>query len=309
MLSDEQYVEQSLINNLYYLRDIREFCTIIELTSLANNQNYIDRAEDLGKRCEAVGRIIVPFANGNLTPFSIESNIFVTEYTLSCEELTEKLFNVKIATDITKEELLFKPGVISNPSKELIKGMENVNRSSLEIVDDFIKLADEVHTAQKANTLFSYSYLAFYRYMLEEANFYKIILERIIARIRIDPTYVVESEYWSNVSMLDAASFIRGLTDPENEKLVVTANSFYNEFSFLLNEYRVTSLSPDNQLILTNKSYDVVKRFQVFVKSILDRLLNATAHFIAAPTFLDNIYRDVNYFIYVLTLNKVVVKP
>lgn len=304
MLTDELFVLQTLANDLYYLRTIREFCANIQLAFLDNNQEYKDIAEQFALKCEELGGILIKYADGRLPKSVLDSGILVTKYTLPCEKLTEKLFDIKIATEITEKELALTPGRDYNPSQDVIDELMRVNREANVMIKNFIEFCQDIYDNQKKQNLFSYSYLAMYRYMLEEAKLFETTLERLINKDNIDPTYVIDYEYWFNISMKDAAMFIRGLVDPDSNDIFVRANSFVSEFDVLISEYKTASLSPDTQEQLTSKSLRAVERFRMFIADVIQDVLNADLYFIIEPIFLDNMYTAANYFRYILTLNR-----
>lgn len=300
MLNDVDFVQQTLTSNLYYLRTLREFATNIQLSFLQDNKMYIDTARDFGKRCEELGRILMKYANGNIPKEALDNNILVTDYTLDTELLTEKLFNIDIDTNITQSELSLTAGMPINPSKEMLNELDSVNRRALIIVTNFINFCEDIVSRMNNNELFSYSYISIIRAMLVEMNLYRTTLTRLIARESIDPGYVVNYEYLFNNLLQRLSSFIRGLTDPSNDVVIIRAGAFSNEFGVLANEYKESIASPDNKRDLEERTIDALDRFRVFVSDIIEDVLNSRIYFIVEPVFLDNILTTTNYFKYIL---------
>lgn len=303
MLNDTEFVNQTLINNLYYLRTIREFCANIQLSFLENNKKYKDIALEFANKCEELGRILVKYVNGNFQDI-LKQEIFVTKYTLPCEELTEKLFDIKIATDITEKELQFVPGQNKIPTQEVVDELMEINKSSNILVKNFIEFCQEIYNNQKSNDLFSFNYPSLYRYMIEEARLFESVLGRLINKDNVDPTYVIDYQYWFTISMKDAAMFIRGFVDPDNQGVFVRANAFASEFDYLTEEYKNTVLSPNTQENLTDRTIRAVDTFRTFLSEIIEDVLNSKLYFIVEPIFLDNMYTSANFFKYILNLDK-----
>ena len=105
MLSDILYGQQSLIDNLFYLRTIREFCVNIELSFYSNNKNYSEVANNFKTGCEELGTIAIELADNKIPTRVFESGSFVINYTLDTELLTEKLFDINLNTDLTIKEM------------------------------------------------------------------------------------------------------------------------------------------------------------------------------------------------------------
>ena len=304
MLNDRQFVQLSLINNLFYLRTIRYFCINIELSFYKNNENYSRDAKSLGEKCEELSRELIKYLDYNLLRFALASSILVTKYTLEAEELTEKLFDINIDTGITKEELTITNDKEVIIDQSVINALNEVNQKAYVLVQNFITFCNEIKDKLLTNNLFSYSYPSIYNYMIEEANVYKRELERLIRRDISSPIFVLNFEYRFNEIMRNSATFIRSLVDPIHTEIINDADSFVERFQNLVNEYKGGVLSPDKQKELTERSLDTLNEFISFIERCIEGQLGSTIYFIVEPTFLDNIYTEANYFKYGLTLNK-----
>lgn len=300
MLSDASYVLQTLNSNLYFLRTIREFATNIQLAFLSNNLEYIEAARDFSNRCEELIAILMRYADGMVSKEALDSNIFVTDYTLELELLTEKLFNIDIDTNITEQQLNLTPGTNNNVTEGMLEELNRVNQSALVLITNFINFCNNIVLRMSDNELFSYSYITLIQAMLAESNLYRLNLERLIARDTINPTFIVDYQYLFNNLLKKYASFIRGLADPKDAEVIIRAISFSNEFSFLASEYKNAVASPEVENRLNKQTLDTVKRFKSFLVSIIQQLLEADVYFIVEPIFLDNILTSANYFEYTL---------
>lgn len=304
MLTNQQFIQTSLINNLFYLRTLRYFCINIQLSFYQNNERFIKDAESLGQKCEELGREIIQYADYELLKFAIQSSILSTKYTLECERLTEKLFDVKIATDITEQELQISPGVTVQVNEQTVNAIQAINQKAYVLTQNFITFCEEVRTKMLANELFSYSYPAMYDYMIEEAERYELELERIMKRDTTSPIFVLNFEYQFNNVMREGAMFIRGLVDPNQEEIIKEADQFVTEFQTLMKKYQTEGLSPEKQKELTMQSLDTLNRFIAFIERCIEGQLNSSIYFIVEPIFLDNLYSEANYFKYALSINR-----
>lgn len=304
MLSDDRFVQESLITNLFYLRTIREFCINIQSSFFKNNESYINQAEEYAIECGKLAEKYLSIANSNINEFALNSQILVTDYTLDSEYLTEKLFGVSINTEFTKKELALIPGANPDPSEEMINQLEEWNLQASSLVSAFIEFCTKIVTAQVTNELFSYSYPSLIFYMIEECSLYYRKLDQLIQKLDTNPTTVLDLEFWFNQSMRQQALFIRGLVDPSYEDVYRLAASFTVEYNQLLSDYQTTALTPENQQMLTDRSIELVQRFQTFIKELITNVLNAKLYFIVEPIFLDNMLTEANYFLYQLRLNE-----
>lgn len=300
MLNENEFVQRSLDANLFYLRTLREFCLNVQLSFLENNKVYIEEAESIALSCENLGVELATLADGRLSQEALDAEIFVTPYTLKCEELTEKLFDVKINTDITKQEMNFRSGNPTTASKELVATIERINAEARNLTNRFVTLCETIHEKLLANESFSYSYPSLYQFMIYEMNTYSATLVRLEKREYVDPTTAINNEYIYNLTMKIITLFIAKLVDPQNTEIYEGAAAFYKIFMDREVVYKTTPLTPSNQNKLSTEEIRIVTELQTFVKGCIEDLLNKKAYFIIEPIFLDNMYTEINYFLFLL---------
>lgn len=303
MLNDEEFVQESIDTNLYYLKSLRDFCLNVELSFPQNDQEYIDRAKEIVDGCQRVGEKLVNLANGRVSQTALDFQIYITDYSIPTEKLTEKLFGVDLAQEILKKEEEFTSGKDKNPSDEVINELEIINNESLDLVNKFIELSTDINEKLLNNELFSYTYPSLYEFMIYQCSTYKEQLERLIKRISIDPSYALDSEYYQNNSMKSIALFISILVDPQNEDIVSQANNFFKLFDQADETYKNTALTPENQKKLANQETLLVNDFHNFMQMCLERLIKAETYFIIEPTFINNLYTEINFLRYTLYSN------
>ena len=303
MLTEEEFYKESIDANLYYLRTMRDFCINIELSFYGNNP-YKARAELLARRSQDLGREIVTKTNGKVPSKGLDYQIFYTEYTLPTEKLTEKLFNINLATDITESQLELTPTDTFEITDELIRTITSINDRALSIANDFITLAKEIRDEMTSNNLFSYSYPTMYNFMIITIELYIGELNRLKERIRKDPIIALDTEYGYNITAYEITSFLRGLIDPNATSYIEVLNNILNEiYPGLLEDYNSLPLSPENQQNLTERSIAVIRRIRLLISNMLRDLLDAKLYFIIEPLAIDNFYRNINYFLYALDAN------
>ncbi len=300
MLTEEEFYKESIDANLYYLRTLRDFCINIELSFYGNNP-YKARAEALARRSQDLGREIVTLTNGKVPSKGVNYQIFYTEYTLPIERLTEKLFNLNLGTDITEMQLNLTPTDTFDINDELIRTMTSINDRASNIANDFIELARVIRDEMTSNNLFSYSYPTMYNFMIITIELYIGELNRLKERIRKDPIIALDTEYGYNITAYEITSFLRGLIDPNATSYIEVLNNILNEiYPQLLEDYNSLPLSPENQQNLTERSIAVIRRIRLLIRDMLRDLLDAKLYFIIEPLAIDNFYRNINYFLYVL---------
>lgn len=296
MLNEKEFYIESLRDHLYYLRTIRGFCITIELSFYKNNLNYIEICSDFADKCNELGKEAISYTNGFVSKEALDNNIYVTEYSLPCEKLTEKLFGINIDTVFTESELKLQEGINKNINSELIEKIKNFNNRCLIFAKNFSTFCLEIKNKLDSNDLFSFSYSDFFSYIFDELNTYILDLERIIRMEGYSPIYAVDYEYNFSVTLEKTAKYIRDWVDVNNSDVFDMANYFVNSFDEIINSYLKASISPSVQEELSNKTKELLTDYQDFIRKILNRLINKELYFITPPISLDNIYTSVNFY-------------
>jgi len=303
MLSDTRFITQSLIDHLFYLRTLREFCLNIQLSFYKNNKNIIEIAEGLGKRYEELNNIALTLSNSRIPKQILDNNYFITDYTLDTELLTEKLFNIDIDTDITIEQqnlIGFNSINEIEINNEIINQVMSLNDDAIELTRNFIDFCKYLRNEMIDNNIFSYSYPLIYTYIIKEAGLFVSDLERLQNKDFADPTYVINYQYYYSDSMMQIAQFIIGLSDPNQTAIITNADNYRKAFSNLIKKYEQSTNSPDAQKLLNEDAIILVQSFKIFLIKLIEGILNNNYYFIVEPVFLDNLLTEVNYFLYLL---------
>ena len=302
MLNEREFYIQSLRNHLYYLRTIREFCITIELSFYKNNEDYIKICENFANKCDELGREAISYTGGFVSQEALDNNIYVTEYSLPCERLTEKLFGIKIDTAFTEEELKLKAGINENINSDVIDGIKSLNNKCLVFAKNFSKFCEEISNKLYTNKLFSFSYSDFFSYIFDEINTYILDLERIIRMEGYSPIYAIGYEYNFSVTLQKTARYIRDWVDVKSTDVFDMASFYINSFGEIIDKYLKASISPDVQEELSIETNKLLTDYQDFLRNILRRLIAKEIYFITPPVSIDNIYTSVNF--YKFTLSK-----
>ena len=297
MLTDKEFFLQSLVSNLYYLWTLREFSARIEVSFPPKYQEYINKSKELAKRAEINNKKVAKFANNSLPETVINSGIVVTPYTLDLELLTEKLFGIDIDTSVTELEKAIKPGDM-NPTKEQVNEMKEINEESKQIADEFIKFATELHSKMENQEIFAFYYNTLNLYIVQEANLFKTSLERLKEKATVNPSYVIDYQYYSTMVMQAIATFIRGEIDPMFKDIFDESNNFVIEYRNILNEYDNMIMTPYNQKNMTINSLELTERFKTFVEKCIQKLLKKEIYFISPPITKDNALTTINFYIF-----------
>ena len=308
MLTEREFFIQSLRDHLYYLRTIRQFCITIELSFYKNNESYISMAQDFANKCDELGREAISYTGGFVSKEALNSGIYVTEFSLPCEKLTEKLFGIEIDTAFTQQELELKAGINESINSTVINNIKKLNEKALVFANNFSKFCTEIRDKLDTNNLFSFSYSDFFSYIFDEINTYILDLERIIRMEGYSPIYAVGYEYNFAVTLQKTARFIRDWVDVKSTDVFDMASFYVNSFGEIIDEYLKASISPDVQETLANETNKLLVDYQDFLRNILKRLISRELYFITPPVSIDNIYTSINFYKFTLDLQESEVK-
>lgn len=300
MLDEKQLIQEAVETNLFYLRTLKEFCLNVQTSFLVKEQNLADEMEKIAKACEMLMVKILTQFPESVSQRSIDYQIFVTPFTLKCEELTEKLFAVLINKELTRQELSLKSGTPA-VSEEKITEIQTINQEAYRLAENFIEDGKVIFENLLKNQLFSYSYPTMFAFMLYEIGIYQGELKRLLESTKQSPSTALSYELDLNIAMKTIATFIEKLVDPKNIEISQAARNFIIKFQERENIYKSTPLSPDIQKKLSDEEYTLVQEFQQFLENCIQQVLNEKAYFIIEPIFLDNMLTEVNYFLFKLS--------
>ena len=227
---------------------------------------------------------------------ALDNQIYISKYTLPCEILTEKLFDINIDTNITEEELKFQEGLNPNINDELINNIKKLNNEALTFAINFKDFCKEINEKTDNNELFSFAYSDFFNYLFEEVNTYINDLERIIAMESYSPIYAVGYEYDFAIILEKTAKFIRDWVNISNIEIYDIATYYVNSFNEIITKYLMASISPDIQKELGIITNNLLTDYQSFLQDILEKLINKKLYFITPPISIDNIYTSINFY-------------
>ena len=265
-------------------------------------------AQDFANKCDELGREAISYTGGFVSKEALNSGIYVTEFSLPCEKLTEKLFGIEIDTAFTQQELELKAGINESINSTVINNIKKLNEKALVFANNFSKFCTEIRDKLDTNNLFSFSYSDFFSYIFDEINTYILDLERIIRMEGYSPIYAVGYEYNFAVTLQKTARFIRDWVDVKSTDVFDMASFYVNSFGEIIDEYLKASISPDVQETLANETNKLLVDYQDFLRNILKRLISRELYFITPPVSIDNIYTSINFYKFTLDLQESEVK-
>lgn len=241
-MNNSDYIESSLELHLFFDRIMKEHSFFIEVAFTEKNDNLKKVARNFQMAFSNILNRIINLANGNINTNTLMTNDIVTNNTLNAERKTSELSGININQDLTIKEMNLKPGNISI-SEMLLNNIHTINRETLSLIEQLIQFKTDILNQVLNCKLFTTNYPLLMQHITNEARMYHDLLSKIENREQITNEYLYKQElFWNNI-MKEHAEFIRGLLDPTEKNLIVTANDFADKYEAILNSQNLNRLT------------------------------------------------------------------
>lgn len=290
-MNNRDYIESSLELHLFFDRIMKEHSFFIEVAFTEKNDNLKKVARNFQMAFSNILNRIINLANGNINTNTLMTNDIVTNNTLNAERKTSELSGININQDLTIKEMNLKPGNISI-SEMLLNNIHTINRETLSLIEQLIQFKTDILNQVLNCKMFTTNYPLLIQHITNEARMYHDLLSKIENREQITNEYLYKQElFWNNI-MKEHAEFIRGLLDPTEKSLIVTANDFADKYEAILNSQNLNRL--------TDASLKETIDFRNFKVVGEEAILNCKLKSIIIPLLADHIVREANHFIKLL---------
>lgn len=302
MLSQQKYVTLSLEQHLFFARLMKEHAIFMEAGLTDVNEDFKIAADTFKEYFEGVLSNVVGISNGFIRPNVLASNELITDYTLGSERKTEAFTGIKINNSITISEAKLYTPSRANLTPELYDYVVNLNSYVKRLLDNYIKFIEDLYNAQVSCNIFISYYPLLIEHLIDETREYRNHVEQIDRGEDLDNINVIRKEIFWDEIMMQHALFIRGMLDPTENDLILTANDFANEFNDLLNaarranEFTIAAVT-DNTLSSTLKLRD-------FKESATKGIASCKIRSIILPLLADHVLREANHYIRLLQMSK-----
>lgn len=292
-MNNNEYIRLSLELHLFFDRIMKEHSLFIEAAFMEKDKELKPIARDFGNTFSKYLGEAIRLANGNISNDFLSSGEIVTKNTLEAENKTSMLSGAPINTNLTINELNLRSGNI-NATEDLLNSIYNLNRQTLPAIQNLIYFKNDILNKVLSCEMYTTNYPLLIEHILNEAKMYYQLLSRVEQRQTFTQNYIYEQElFWNNI-MKEHAQFIRGLLDPTEEELILTADKYANEYQMILQNYN-NSLSS-----LTNTSLKETINFRDFKVAGEEGILNCKIRSIIIPLLADHVVREANHFIRIL---------
>lgn len=296
MFKEKDFIRLSLELNLFFGRIMKEHLIFMVITLPIKNSKYILEADTLKESFERLLEEVLNTSKGLLSKESLESNEFVTKYTLDAEKKVEDLYGVCINKELTKSTL----DLVVKEREHLYNLEEYVfelNNRIINLLMEVIRFKEKVIDEVLKCSLAIFIYPKMLDHLLEEAKFYLNLLMDIQERTLTDNDILKKEVFWNHI-MKDHALFTRGLLDPAEKDLIKTAHEFAKTFEKLLEETK--EADKGQACVISKKNLEATEEVKGFNKSATKGILACEIKGLINPLLADHLLRETNRYIRLL---------
>lgn len=303
MLSNIEFVRQSLELNLFFMRIAKEHAIFLESGFTPKNNNIAFQAEVLKNEFSQLLVEAIRLSEGIISPEVASSGELITDLTLDSEKQAQYYTGIVVNSKITiLEENLIKSGTSRRLAPSNIIGrITELNKRSIVATNKIILFKSSLLRDVLSCRVFSFSYPLLIAHVLREAHFYLRMLTMLQNRYEFDLTKaaVNQEQFWNRI-MAEHARFIRGLLDPTEVNLFNTAHNFGLKFDELTAEAEKLTANMGLLPSTTQKTLEAARGIRDFKKQGTDGLVNCKIKAIAYALLGDHVVREANHYIRLL---------
>lgn len=304
MLSNADYIRLSLELHLFFARIMKEHSFFLQAAFTARDQTLIRQADTFRRDFDRFLADVVAVSNRVVSNTVLRSGEVVTPFTLKAEKATIFFTGVNIPTDLTQAELeLEGNGMTGNPQLEQRVSM--LNQRAMQLLPALIRFKEKILSDVLSCKLFTMNYPLLIEHIMREARLYLQMVQRLENRqaINLQREAYEQEAFWNRI-MAEHSLFIRGLLDPTEHALIVTANNFACEF----NELTAAAIQAMEKSLplgeVTKESLRAVREIRGFKQQGTQGILECQIRSIIIPLLGDHVLREANHFLRLLEMFK-----
>lgn len=302
MLSNIEYVQQSLELNLFFLRIAKEHSFFLESALTPRDQALIEQAEALKNEFTCLLQEALHLADGVISPSVLASGELVTKLTLDSERVSQFYTGITIDSELTRQELSLRTTPTPSVGPVLVDQVSSLNQRAIHATTILANYKSKLLEDVLSCKMFSFNYPLLIDHILREARFYLRMLNRLQDRQIFDiKRDIIEQEVFWNQIMAEHAKFIRGLLDPTEVKLFNIAHDFGKEFDNLTKQAMTMTEQTTILPKLSRESYKATVGIRDFKTAGTEGLIQCKVRALAVPLLGDHVVREANHYLRILS--------
>ncbi len=303
MDSRYDFVRQSLELHLFFGRIMKEHSFFLELGFTPRDSNYTQQADAFRTEFDQLLWEVVSVSNGVVSPEVLNSGEVFTQYTLDAERASSFYTGIDIPTEITEAETGLM-GTASSPVNTMLEErVYYINQRYIYWVSELIRFKSDILSNVLSCKMFTVNYPLLIDHILREARLYLQMIQRLQNGngLNLEEDALEQEVFWNRI-MAEHSKFIRGLLDPTEDELIVTANNFGNEFDQLTAEAIAAMDRSASSRQVTEESLTATEAIRDFKAQGTQGLIECKVKSIIIPLLGDHTLREANHFLRLLKM-------
>jgi hypothetical protein len=305
MLSSTEFIQQSLALHLFFARIMKEHSFFLQIGFTPKDTNLIQQADNFRMEFDKLLADVIALSNGVVSPSVLGSGEVSTPYTLKAEMVSSYYTGVRIATNLTESEAGLTGNILMTVSPAIEQKVMLINQRAMELIRNLAQFKAMLLTDVLSCKLFTMNYPLLIDHILREAKFYYQMVNKLQTRadINMEKDAYEQESFWNTI-MAEHSKFIRGLLDPTEVTLMITANNFANEFDVLTKEAKEAMDKSMPITKVTDKSLNATIKIREFKDAGTSGILNCKIRSIIIPLLADHTLREANHYLRLLKMFK-----
>lgn len=293
----QNYVRTSLELHLFFARIMKEHSIFLQAGFMPKNTEYIQEAMLYKRQFEKLLSDVVTLSNCMVSPNVLASGEIVTNFTYGAERKTEELTGIAIDSNITIQELRLESNNYYG-MQDLRNHVSYINDMAIQLLNGLISLKERLLNDVLCCKVFTANYPLLLEHILREAKLYRQYVICLQRGENIEDQNMKQVELFWNQIMMEHALFIRGLLDPTENDLIVTADNFAKEYEKLLQEAR--NMTDETIKTVTDKTIAETQKYIEFKTAGTKGIKECEIRSIILPLLADHVLREANHYFRIL---------
>lgn len=293
----QDYVKTSIELHLFFSRIMKEHAIFLQAGFMPKNTEYIQEAMLYKKQFEKLLADTLQLNSCVISNNVLNSGEIVTQFTYGAERKTEELTGITIDSRITLKELnLNCDNYYGMP--DATKYVSYLNDTAITLLNGLIDFKEKILKNVLSCGLFTANYPLLLEHIIREAKLYRQYVIMLQRGEKVNNQNMKQVELFWNQIMMEHALFIRGLLDPTENDLIVTADNFAKDYEKLIEEAKNTT----NETIksVTDKTLLETKKYIEFKTAGTKGIKECEIRSIILPLLADHVLREANHYLRIL---------
>lgn len=291
------YVKTSIELHLFFARIMKEHAIFLQAGFMPKNTEYIQEAMLYKRQFEKLLSDTVSLSTCVIGDKVLASGEIVTRFTYGAERKTEDLTGITIDSNITLQELKLTSDNYYGMS-DITQYVCYLNNTAITLLDGLISLKERLLRNVLCCRIFTANYPLLIEHILREAKLYRQYVVMLQRGENINSLNMKQVELFWNQIMMEHALFIRGLLDPTENDLIITADSFAKDYQKLIEEAK--NMTDETIRSVTDKTIAETQKYIEFKTAGTEGIKECEIRSIILPLLADHVLREANHYFRIL---------